>query len=125
MLPPQGAVPQQQAQGGVPAAPQPPQGAAPQAKAQGQTKLSPEDEAILRKDPDVKKTIDTFIGKDVPMDKVPDFFLAEVAGMVHKLGVQGAVAMLTKMIPADVKKQMTDEVPDSAPQAPAPVPQGA
>lgn len=106
MLPPQGAVPQQQVQGGVPAAPQAPRGSSPQAPAQGANSLGPKELESLRNSPDVKQAITLFIGKEVPMETVPDEILKEVAGMVHKLGVQGAVAMAEKMLPPEIKQQL-------------------
>lgn len=106
MLPPQGAVPQQQAQGGIPASPQAPSGAVPQAPQQGMTRPGDKDIGALRNDPEVKQAITLFLGKEIPMEKVPDEIIKEVAGMVAKLGVQGAVAMAEKMLPPQVKQQL-------------------
>ncbi len=100
-IPPRGSVPQTQAQGGVPAAPVPPRGAAPQATAQAGS-VSPQEIQILRNDPDVAKAIELFSGQKPPMDQIPENFLLQVAGMVHKLGVNGAVAMLNKSFPPEL-----------------------
>lgn len=106
MLPPQGAVPQQQIQGGVPAAPHPPRGAVPQGPQQGAGSLGQKELDSLRNSPDVKQAITVFLGKEVPLETVPDEIIKEVAGMVHKLGVQGAVAMAQKMLPPEIQQQL-------------------
>lgn len=113
MIPPQGAVPQQQAQGGVPAAPQAPRGAAPQMAKQGAGKADPE---ILRQSPRVKQALELYLGRPVDMSQVPDNILIEVAGMVAKLGVEGAVAMAQKMIPQDIQRQLKQGAGNANPQ---------
>lgn len=111
MLPPQGAVPQQQVQGGVPAAPQAPRGAAPQEQKQGSGSVSKEAMDFFRNgDPDIKNAIEMFIGRSVDMKNVPDDLLVNIAGMVHKLGVSGAVAMAEKMISDSDKKQLRNQI---------------
>lgn len=109
-MPPKGSVPQQQVQGGIPSSPRPPMGATQQAIKQGTGKADQKQVEILRKDPQVAQVFHLFIGKPVPMERVPEFLLNEVAGMVHKLGVNGAVALLNKTIPKEVKSQMQAEV---------------
>jgi hypothetical protein len=83
-----------------------PRGAAPQAPQQGQNKPKTRDIELFRKSPDIKQAITLFVGREIPMETVPDEILKEVAGMVAKLGVQGAVAMAEKMLPPEIKTQL-------------------
>lgn len=69
-------------------------------------RLPPDQVAVLRKDPEIIKAVSLFIGKPVPLDNVPEPALMELAGMVHKLGVQGTVHMLEQKIPANLKQQL-------------------
>jgi hypothetical protein len=85
-------------------------------------KLSPQQMAALRQDPDIAKAIALYIGKPVPLTSVPDNLLMEIAGMVHKLGVQGAVAEFSKRIPPQVQAQIKARVGGSGPQTNSQVP---
>ena len=98
-----GAVPQEGFRPQAPA-PQAPQAQAPAAP-QGQ-QLSPEDLAALRQDPEISEAVAKFLGRQVSMEEVPDNILTVVAGMVHKLGVDGAVAEITKMVPPEMAQQL-------------------
>jgi len=69
-------------------------------------KLSPDQIMILRKDPEITQAITKFMGRPVPMEKVPDELLVEIAGMVHKLGVDGAIAKFQQMVPPQVLQQL-------------------
>lgn len=48
-------------------------------------------------DIELKEAIDKFTGIDFPLHKIDDFLIVEFAGMVQKLGVDGAVAEAKKM----------------------------
>lgn len=111
MLPPAGAVQQQQVMGGAPSAPQAPRGSIPQDQQQGANGLGSKEIDVLRRSRDVQQAIQMFLGKEVPIETVPDAIIKEVAGMVHKLGVQGAVAMAEKMLPPQVKQQLRQGKP--------------
>lgn len=108
MLPPQGAVPQQQVHGGIPANPQTPRGSAPQAPSQGAGKSDPKQIDILRHSPRIKQALELYLGRPVEMSQVPPEILTEVAGMVAKLGVEGAVAMAQKMLPHDIQQKLKE-----------------
>lgn len=47
-------------------------------------------------DSEIKEAIDRFTGMDFPLEKIDDVFLVEIAGMVQKLGVGGAVLEANK-----------------------------
>lgn len=98
--------------------------APPQGGQQGQG-VTEDELRILRGDYDV---IDVFarvsgIPADMfPIDQVDPQSLAIVAGMVHKLGVDGAVAAIDKMLTPEQKAQMQAEVASQgggAPQQPS------
>lgn len=102
MIPPQqGAQPQTAEQ----------MGAVPQSQAQqGQQKMTPEALDYLRNgDQELRQAIGMFMGREIKpeeMKNVPDQMLIQIAGMVQKLGVNGAVAMAQKMIPPDVQQKL-------------------
>ncbi len=101
-----GAIPQQGvnplARQQAPAAAPRPQAAAPaQAPA-----LSPEEVEALRKDPEIAQAIAMFVGRPVPLESVPDNLLMEIAGMVHKLGVEGAVQEFQAKVPPEIQQQL-------------------
>lgn len=79
-------------------------------QAGGSQKLPPEQMAALRKDPEVLAAVAKFIGKPVPLDNVPDSLLMEIAGAVHKLGVDGAVAKFQQVLPPQVQAQLKASV---------------
>lgn len=77
----------------------------------GQTpKLSPEQIAALKKDPEVLEVVKIFMGRPTPIDHLPDNVIAELAGAVNKLGVQGAVQMLEQKLPPDIKQKIKSAV---------------
>lgn len=89
-------------------------GAVPQAQAQGQNpspqgqtpKLPPEQMEALRQDPEIKQAVSKFIGRPVKLESVPDNILIVVAGMVHKLGVDGAIQKFEQMVTPEIKNQL-------------------
>lgn len=82
-----------------------PQAQAMQGPAQGQ-KLSPEEMDALRNDPEIVQGIAKFIGRPVDMRKIPDDMLITIAGMVHKLGVDGAIAEFRRLVPPEQLQKM-------------------
>lgn len=88
----------------VGAIPQPgvnPAAAAP--KAGGNAPLSDEQVKFLRGDKEVIEVFRQVAGGDVPMDQVDVQTLAEVAGMVDQLGVEGTVARINSMLSPEQK----------------------
>jgi len=83
-------------------------------------KLPPQAMAALRKDPQLIQADTKALGKPVPLDTLPDNILMELAGAVHKLGVDGAAALINKVIPPQIKAQILAK--HGAPQG-APMPQ--
>ena len=55
-------------------------------------KLPPDQIAALRKSPGVIAAVQKFTGRNFPMEQIDDQLIVEIAGLVHKLGVDGAVA---------------------------------
>ena len=94
-----GAVPQ----AGVNPAANQPQQPQQQAPAGG---MSPEDLKALRTDPELTEAVAKFMGRPVDMAEVPDDMLVVVAGMVHKLGVDGAIAEFERALPPGVAQQI-------------------
>lgn len=78
---------------------------APTAPAQGQD-IPPEAIQFFRQDPEIIAAVSKFLGRPVKMDGVPDNILTVVAGMVHKLGVDGAAAEMERIVPPDVAQQL-------------------
>lgn len=91
-----GAVPQDQAPQGQPA--------------QGGQKLSPEQMDALRKDPEIIQAVSMVLGKEIDMKIVPDEIMMNIAGMVHKLGAEGAAAEFVKKIPPQILQQLKSGV---------------
>lgn len=87
-----GAVPQEQAPQGQPA--------------QGGQKLSPEEVDALRKDPEIVQAVSMVMGRPVDMAIIPDELMMNIAGMVHKLGVEGAVSEFTRKMPPQILQQL-------------------
>lgn len=87
-------------------------GVNPQAKVapQGEQQLSPEEINSFRNDPDIVAAVSKFMGRPVTLENVPDDMLVTLAGMVQKLGVDGAVQMAQKMIPPDQQQQLRSAV---------------
>ncbi len=48
-------------------------------------------------DKELKSAIDKFTGMDFPVDTIDDFLIVEFAGMVQKLGVDGAILEVKKL----------------------------
>lgn len=61
--------------------------------------LSDEDLDFFRHDPEIIAAVRQFTGRDFPMDQIDDALIVQIAGAVHKLGVQGAVAEFKRIIP--------------------------
>lgn len=107
MKPPEqvGAVPQKGVNplgGGAPPRLQMNPGAKPQDPRQ-QYGLTDEDLDYFRHDPEIIAAVRQFTGRDFPMDQIDDHLLVVLAGMVQKLGVDGAVAEANKLLPHEQK----------------------
>lgn len=90
----------------------------------GQTpKLPPDQIAALRKDPQLMQAVAKALGKPVPLDTLPDNILMELAGAVHKLGVDGAAALINKVIPPQIKAQILSKYGGGQPMTPQGMPQ--
>lgn len=87
-------------------------GAVPQAQAIGQGKNTlPADQMdALRNDPEIAQAVEMVLGKKIDMKMIPDDILMNIAGMVHKLGVQGAVKQFVSKIPPQILKQLKASV---------------
>ncbi len=48
-------------------------------------------------DAELKSAVDRFTGMDFPVDTIDDFLIVEFAGMVQKLGVDGAISEVKKL----------------------------
>lgn len=68
--------------------------------------LSPEQLAVLRKDPEIAEAVSKFAGRPIPVQSIPDNLLMEIAGMIHKLGVDGAVMEFKRKVPPQVQAQL-------------------
>lgn len=91
-------------------------------------KLPPDQMAALRKDPDIIGAVRKFTGRDFPMEQIDDVLIVEIAGLVHKLGVDGAVAKAEQILSPQQKAtirgiSMKQRVP-MAPQGQPMPPQG-
>jgi hypothetical protein len=84
--------------GAIPAQGNPQQGQSP--------KLPPQALAVLRKDPEIIQAVAKFAGHPVPMESIPDNLLQEIAGAVHKLGVDGAVMKFKQVIPPEIQQRI-------------------
>jgi hypothetical protein len=100
-----GAVPQQGVNPMARQAPQPAPAAA-QPPAPGGQQLAPDQVEALRKDPEIVAAVAQFAGRPVPMESIPDNLLMEIAGMVDKLGVEGAVHEFKTKVPPEVQQQL-------------------
>ena len=66
--------------------------------------MSEQEVEILRNDPEIKQAGSLFLGKEVPLEALPPDLIAGIAGMVERLGVQGAVAEAkSKVSPQDLQ----------------------
>ena len=99
-VPQEGVNPQARQAPPAPAAPQP------QQPPQGGGELSPEDIEALRQDPEIAEAVAKFMGRRVDMAQVPDDMLIQIAGMVQKLGVDGAIAEFERLVPPEVVQQL-------------------
>lgn len=68
--------------------------------------LTDDDLDFFRHDPEVIAVVKQFTGRDFPMAQVDDALLVQIAGAVHKLGVDGAVAEANRIIPPEMKAQI-------------------
>lgn len=68
----------------------------------------------LRADKEVAAVFAAVAGQNVPMERVDAQSLAVVAGMVHKLGVDGAVAEINKMLSPEQKASLQADAAKSA-----------
>ena len=71
--------------------------------------LTEADLNALRGDREIADVFNRVAGTPVPMDQVDPQSLAIVAGMVEKLGVEGAVAAIDKMLSPEQKASMAAE----------------
>ncbi len=76
-----------------------------QAPQQGQP-LSPDDLDFFRNDPELIQAVAKFFGRPIDMNKIPDQAMAAIAGMVQKLGVDGAIAEFKKSLPPGALEKM-------------------
>ena len=72
--------------------------------------LSPQELKFLRTDPEIAEAVSKFMGRQVDLSIVPDELLTVIAGMVHKLGVDGAVQEAMQKIPPDIQQQIQSAV---------------
>ncbi len=77
---------------------------------QAEAPLSTEDMEFFRNDPEIVAAVSKFMGRTVTLENVPDEMLVQLAGMVQKLGVDGAVQMAQKTIPPDVQQKLRSAV---------------
>lgn len=73
---------------------------------QGGHALSPQDLNFLRTDPEIAAAVAQVMGRQIDLAVVPDELLAVIAGMVHKLGVEGAVAEFQRSVPPELIQQI-------------------
>ena len=78
-------------------------GAVPQQQAMAGPAISKEEINNLRKDPQIIKAVQLATGRNFPMDQLDDSLIVQIAAIVHKLGVDGAVAAFKKQAPQDVQ----------------------
>lgn len=110
-----------EAVGAVPQAGVNPAASAPAPKPSGPGGLSEGEIEALRGDPEVADVFTQVAGSPVPMDQVDPQSLVEVAGMVEKLGVEGAVAAINGMLSPEQKAGLQAEAAKASAQ---PQPQG-
>lgn len=84
---------------GNPQAPQQP----PQGKSGNKYGITPEQMDLFRKDPEIIAVVRGVTGRDFPMAQIDDELLVEIAGAVHKLGVQGAIAKAEQILSPEQK----------------------
>ena len=68
--------------------------------------LTPEHIDEFRKDPEIIEAVRKFTGRDFPMEQIDDVLMIQIAGMVQKLGVDGAVAEAHRIYPPELKAQI-------------------
>ena len=68
--------------------------------------VTPEQMAKLRQDPEIAQAVQKYLGRPFPLEKIPEGVLTVLAGMVFKLGVDGAVAEFTKIIPQQAQQKI-------------------
>ena len=72
--------------------------------------LSPQEINWLKNDPQIIEAVSMFLGKPVTLESIPERLLTEIAGMVEKLGVQGAVQMAQQNMPPEMQQQLRQAV---------------
>lgn len=65
--------------------------------------LTDDDLDFFRHDPEIIAAVRQFTGREFPMEQIDDHLLVRIAGMVQKLGVDGAVAEAERTLPAQQK----------------------
>jgi hypothetical protein len=90
--------------------------------------VPPDQIAVLRKSPNVIAADHNFTGRDIHMAQIDYQLIVEIAGLVHKLGVDGAVAKAEQILTPQQKAtirgiSMKQRVP-MAPQGQPMPPQG-
>lgn len=65
--------------------------------------LTDDDLDFFRHDPEIIAAVRQFTGRDFPMDQIDDHLIVKIAGMVQKLGVEGAVAEANRVLPPQQK----------------------
>lgn len=65
--------------------------------------VTPEQIEYLRKDPEVIAVVRGVTGRDFPMSQIDDALIVQIAGAVHKLGVQGAIEKANQVLSPEQK----------------------
>ena len=68
--------------------------------------LSPDDLDYFRHDPEIIAAVTKFMGRPIDPAEIPEELLANIAGMVQKLGVDGAVAEFQRILPPETIQQL-------------------
>ena len=91
--------------GSVPQAGVNPSSVNPQPQSSG---VTPEELSTLRQDPELIEVFKRLSGEqNVPMDKIPDEVIVNMAGALHKLGVDGLVQKLSAKMNPQVFQEMS------------------
>lgn len=87
--------------------------------------LTPEDVAGFRKNPRIIEVVRRVTGRDFPMDQIDDDLIIEIAGVVNKIGVDGAVALAEKTLSHEQKATIRGiSMKQRVPMAPKVAPRG-
>lgn len=68
--------------------------------------ITDEDLDFFRHDPEIIAAVRAFTGRDFPMDQIDDALIVQIAGAVHKLGVDGAVSEFKRLIPPRLQAEI-------------------